>query len=366
MSGNGQELDPQLASGQLMLTSTIEAVEDACLCFDQDLVILAANAAAQRLFGHTADELIGRRCEDFIHPDMEGLFLHTNWIMAKADWRDVELTTGTGAAIRLVMSSVFSSSQDAKVATALFRPASDAGAARQLADGFHPVMHRFLSSMSHELRTPLNAIIGFSDIIGQEVLGAATPQKYSEYARDINGAARHMLDLISDILDYSQIEQNQRLVDIATVDIASAIRFSAGLAKPMAERANVSIRLQGLDTPLLVQADERAVRQIALNLIMNAIRYNKDGGTVQVTSRQESDRGALDVEDTGIGIEDDDFEKIFDPFTTLQDKPYYSQDGGVGLGLTIVRRLADAMDADITVRSVPAQGTMMTVTFPLA
>ncbi|MFP6746283.1 MAG: HAMP domain-containing sensor histidine kinase [Alphaproteobacteria bacterium] len=282
MSGDGREKNPQMVSGQLVLSAAIEAVEDACVCFDRDMLILAANAAAQRLFGYGAEELIGRDARDIIRPAVDGgekemlarLFLHADWTSAKADWRDVKITAADGTTVRLAVSSVLSSSQGMDMATALFRRSSDAGAAtaRQLIAGVHSVMHRFLSSMSHELRTPLNAIIGFSDIIGQEVMGPATPQKYAEYARDINGAARHMLDLITDILEFSQLEQNQRIVNITPVDIVSAIRFAAGLAKPMAEKANVSIRLLGLDAPLLIQADERAVRQIVLNLIMSAIR----------------------------------------------------------------------------------------------
>ena len=361
-----------------MLSSAIEAVEDAYLCFDDSLEVLAVNAAAQSLFGYTAGELIGRNAGDLIRPVADGgekemidnLFSYSDWKSAKADWRDVNVTTKDGSTLRVAVTSVNSSSNGVSVATALFRLISDDGEVvtmgSQTFEGAHSIRNRFLSSMSHELRTPLNAVIGFSDIIGREVLGPATPAEYAEYARDINGAAMHMLDLIRDILEYTQIERSQRSMEITPVDIAAAIRFSAGMARPIAEKANVSMQLSDLDEPILIQADERAVRQIILNLVTNAIRYNKDGGTVRITSRQEAGRGALDVEDTGIGIKTGDIDRIFEPFTTLQERPYSSQDGGVGLGLTIVRRLADAMDADITIRSIPDQGTMMTVTFPLA
>jgi PAS domain S-box-containing protein len=358
--------------------SALEALEDPFVCFDRNFRIVEANEAALSLFGCKRQELLGSAIIEYLTTTsglidqgmMTALFTHSDWHTARNNWMDFCLRRRDGSSIDVVIASICSGGKDNEYCTALIRSSQHDRSVctlsrEELADA-HVAKQRFLSSMSHELRTPLNAIIGFSDIIGKEVFGPASPPQYVDYAGDITDAASHMLDLVADILDFTSLTENHRLFEFSPVDMVSTLRYAAGLVNPVAQKVNVTINLDTQQAPMLVLADERAVRQIMLNLLSNAIRFNEDGGSVDVRARLEDGHGVLDVEDSGMGIASGDVERIFDPFATLQEDSYQSGQYGAGLGLAIVRRLADAMDADITLRSVPDKGTTVSVAFPLA
>jgi two-component system cell cycle sensor histidine kinase PleC len=223
----------------------------------------------------------------------------------------------------------------------------------------------FLANMSHELRTPLNAILGFSDMIAGQALGPIGPPRYVEYATDINSAGRHLLSLISDILDVAKIETGKMEIEPLWLDprhaIEGAVSMMASRARDRHQQMTVTIEA---DAPELF-ADERALKQIVLNLVTNAIKFTPEGGRVSVAGRRASDGGfELCVSDTGPGIPETLIDHLFKPFARL-DNRYDRNEGGTGLGLSLVRGLAELHGGRAWIESSAGKGVRAYVYFPV-
>ena len=222
----------------------------------------------------------------------------------------------------------------------------------------------FLANMSHELRTPLNAILGFSDIIASQSFGPGHPN-YQEYARDIHSSGAHLLELINDILDVAKIEAGKMEIDPRPLDPAQML---AGIERLTAFRAREKqqnlLFLIEPDAPWPV-ADERAFKQIVLNLVSNALKFTQKGGHVRVGCRRGEGGGfLLAVEDDGPGISADKLEAVFQAFSRV-DNRYDRDAGGTGLGLALVRGLAQLHGGNVWIESDTGQGTRVFVYFPL-
>jgi two-component system cell cycle sensor histidine kinase PleC len=223
----------------------------------------------------------------------------------------------------------------------------------------------FLANMSHELRTPLNAILGFSDIIAMQSLGAGAMARYSEYAGDIHTSGAHLLSLINDLLDIAKIESGKMEIDPRPLDATAALREIERLMMPRVRARGQTIAYAvPHDLPLVV-ADERAFRQIALNLISNAVKFTPEGGRIDVRCRRADEGGLLfDVADNGPGIPRDKLEKVFQPFSQI-DNRYGRASGGTGLGLALVRGMAELHGGRAWLESEQGHGTTAHVYFPL-
>ena len=224
----------------------------------------------------------------------------------------------------------------------------------------------FLTNMSHELRTPLNAVIGFSEMIKDQVFGPVGEAHYVEYAQDINAAGTHLLDIINDILSISRIELGEMKLYEGEIDVAhgidSVIRLVALRAQERSIAVGVSVEA-GLP-PLL--ADERALKQILLNVLSNAIKFTNEGGEVQVTARRAAAGGlAIAIADNGIGITPEAMARVAEPFFQA-DGSLERRHEGLGLGLAIVRDLMKLHDGSFAIDSKPGAGTTVTLTFPPA
>lgn len=221
----------------------------------------------------------------------------------------------------------------------------------------------FLAVMSHEMRTPLNGILGFADMLGSE----SDPQSVQEFVSIIRESGRVLLNLISDVLDFSKIESGHLSLDEEPFDPRQLARETVATVTGLAHEKGVTLEtdFDGA-TPRLLIADEKRIRQILLNLIGNAAKFTETGRITLRTNLCEPDaEGGLflkfEVEDTGIGIAPDALERIFEPFDQA-DRSVHRRYGGTGLGLSISRSLARLMGGDVTVRSVPGQGSIFTVT----
>ena len=222
----------------------------------------------------------------------------------------------------------------------------------------------FLANMSHELRTPLNAILGFSDIIAGQALGPAAAARYAEYARDIHDSGAHLLSLINDLLDIAKIEAGKMEIDPRPIDPAAVI---LDVERVMAARLRNHTLVHSLapDLPLVV-ADERAFKQILLNLLSNAIKFTPEGGRIEIGCRRGDGGGLLlEVSDTGPGIDPEKRERVFEAFTQI-DNRYGRAAGGTGLGLALVRGMAELHGGRAWVEGVAGQGATVCVYFPLA
>ena len=221
----------------------------------------------------------------------------------------------------------------------------------------------FLASMSHELRTPLNAVIGFSEIITGKLFGELDA-RYLECGEDILASGRHLLSLINDILDMAKIEAGRYDLDIRHADAADILEGAIRLVRGRALTRGLSLESE-IDARLDdVSVDSQALKQIAINLLTNAIKFTPSGGKVTLTAAPEGDGLRLVVRDTGIGIQPEHLGKIFEPFWQAEG-PLARRHEGSGLGLAISRQLAELHHGNISVRSELDKGTEMTVTlFP--
>ena len=222
----------------------------------------------------------------------------------------------------------------------------------------------FLANVSHELRTPLNAIIGFSEIIKDQLFGPMGNQRYREYAIDIHDSGTHLLSLINDILDLSKIEAGKFELHEEPIDFEAATKSSFRIMRDRAEEAGVTLELDVPPELPRLRADPRAVKQILLNLLSNAVKFTDAGGRVVVSAQLAGNGGLrIQVEDTGIGIAEEDIAKAMAPFGQV-DSSLSRKYEGTGLGLPLTRRLVDLHDASLTLTSRAERGTCVTINFP--
>jgi PAS domain S-box-containing protein len=222
----------------------------------------------------------------------------------------------------------------------------------------------FLANMSHELRTPLNAIIGFAELMTSGILGDNQPERYRGYAGDIHASGVHLLEIINDILDVAKIEARQIQLNEEALHLDDVVAAVVQIMAEQAERAGLSfVRDLGPALPPL-RADVRALRQVLLNLVSNAIKFTPSGGQITIGARHdETGETRLWVADTGIGIAPADMAKLMQPFAQL-DNAYRRKHRGTGLGLVLVRSLAELHGGAVTIESTPSTGTTVTVRLP--
>ena len=252
------------------------------------------------------------------------------------------------------------------LATAIVRAENareEALVARDASERANRMKSMFLATMSHELRTPLNAIIGFSDLIDTQLYGPHADPRYREYAGLISKAGHHLLSLINDILDMSKIEAGKFELHRESFDMRDVVRDCLELMHERANQHGVAAEADVPARPLVIDADLRAVKQILLNLLSNAIKFTPAGGKVMVRVRSENNSLVLSVKDTGIGIPADQLQQLGNPFVQVRNSAGASHEG-TGLGLALVRALAEIHDGALKIESTLGRGTTVTVTIP--
>ena len=218
--------------------------------------------------------------------------------------------------------------------------------------------------MSHELRTPLNAVIGFSDMIRAETFGPLGAPKYSEYSQLISDSGHHLLALINDVLDISKVEAGKFRLSLERLSIKKLVNECVQLVEVSSREADVTVEtILSPDLPE-IDADKRALTQILLNLIYNAIKFSEPGGRIAIRATSNSAYLTLDVIDTGIGISQRDLARLGKPFEQVEDQ-FTKSKPGTGLGLALVKALAELHDGFMMIESTPTKGTRVTVRLPL-
>ena len=236
--------------------------------------------------------------------------------------------------------------------------------AKEQAEVASKAKSEFLANMSHELRTPLNAIIGFADFIDQEPLGSLGNPRYREYVRDIGRSGKHLLEIINDMLDVARIEAGKAELDEQELSLADSVDETIKIMGRQIERARLQLALAIDPTLPRVRADARALRQILLNLVSNAVKFTPEGGTITIGLARLPGQGvALSVADTGIGIAPDDIPKLMQPFAQVHNV-YKRKYQGAGLGLTLVRSFAELHGGTVKIDSALGRGTTITVALP--
>jgi len=236
--------------------------------------------------------------------------------------------------------------------------------ARAAAEEANKAKSQFLSSMSHELRTPLNAVLGFGQLLEMEI--EPDKQEQHEAVTHIIAAGNQLLGLINDLLDLSRIEIGRLEFNIQNVCIAELVKSSVALVgKGMASIRNIRIENNIIDNSLLVQGDSLRIRQVLINLLTNAVKYNRAGGSVTLNcEKRPNDRQRIRVSDTGEGIAAEKLSLLFIPFERIDQKQGSIE--GAGIGLYVCKQLVEAMHGEVGVESIKGQGCTFWFELPVA
>lgn len=222
----------------------------------------------------------------------------------------------------------------------------------------------FLAAVSHELRTPLNAIIGFSDMLVHEMFGAFPDPRQKEYVGIVRDSGQHLLDVVNAILDVSKIESGCYATNPEPFRFGDAVDMCASMLRLQAEARAVDMSVEVATGTGEVNADKRAVQQMLINLVSNAIKFTPDGGSVRIGAKRLGSRLHFWVADTGIGIAEEDLSRLGTPFTQIQND-YTRRFEGTGLGLSLVKGLVALHDGTMAIESAPGEGTTVTISLPI-
>ncbi|MES0007964.1 PAS domain-containing sensor histidine kinase [Mesorhizobium sp. M0062] len=236
--------------------------------------------------------------------------------------------------------------------------ANEAAASAEVAKG------RFLAVVSHELRTPLNAIIGFSDMLLHEMFGGFKDPRQKEYVGLVKESGQHLLAVVTSILDVSRIEAGAYATEPEPFRFIEAVEMCQSMMQLQANAKNIDLQAQIAPDAGEINADRRAVQQILINLVSNAVKFTPDGGNVVVGAKRIGSRLHFWVRDTGIGIAEEDFVNLGKPFMQIQND-YTRRFEGNGLGLSLVKGLVALHDGTMSIESMPGEGTTVTISLPV-
>jgi PAS domain S-box-containing protein len=378
---DGRSREAALLRAETRLADAIEGMSDGFLLWDADDRLVVSNSAVARVDplaaailtpGVTFEEFLRRRIAsgaiaDAVGREEEVIRERIAWHRAESGQPIVQ-RMADGRWIRVVQhrtrdGGVVSIRSDI---TAIKDHEGELMRAKNQAEAANFAKSQFLATMSHELRTPLNAIIGFSDMLLNEVYGPLGALRYAGYAADIKASGQHLLALITDILDMSRIEAGRYELAPERLPLAELLEESLRMVRGRAEEHGIALAAAIEPGLVAITADRRAVKQILLNLLSNALKFTADGGRVTVSARTAPDAGiAIVVADTGAGIPADRLARIFEPFQHVNASVSQASQGA-GLGLSICKRLADLHGLDLAIASALGEGTTVILTFPHA
>ena len=358
------------------LRSILETATDGVVVVGQDGDIRSMNRSASALFNYDEDETRGRPFAMlFAHESQKAVLDYLAGLSGHGvasvlnDGREVIGREAGGGFIPLFMTMGRLSSSAGYCAvirdiTQWKRTEEELRNAKRAAETANAHKSDFLARVSHEIRTPLNAIIGFSDMMATERFGPIGHPRYIEYANDIGRSGRHVLDIVNDLLDISKIEAGEMELEFTAVGLNETISEAVSLVQPQANAQRVIIRTSlSTNVPQIV-ADLRSIKQIALNILSNAIRFTPSGGQIVVSTAYEANGSVvLRIRDTGVGMTRSELEQAMKPFRQVTTGARKRGDG-TGLGLPLTKAMVDANRANFAISSTPNEGTLVEVIFP--
>ena len=366
------ELEERLAE----MRTIIDTATDGVVLIDRDGTIRSISRPAEALFGFDSDDVTGKPFYSLFAIESQraardylvGLSEH-GVASVLNDGREVIGREAQGRFIPLFMTIGRLPNDSGFCAvvrdiTQWKRAEEELTQARAVAERSSSQKTDFLARISHEIRTPLNAIIGFSELMVDEKFGPVANDRYRDYLRDINRSGNHVLSLVNDLLDISKIEAGQQEMDYEAVSLNDTLAETVAMMQPQANRERVIIRSSFASRLPEIVADRRSIRQIALNVLSNAVRYTQAGGQVIVSTAYETSGDiVMRVRDTGIGMSQAEIEQALKPFKQINSLKRARGDG-TGLGLPLTKAMVEANRARFAIASTPGEGTLVEVTFP--
>jgi PAS domain S-box-containing protein len=357
------------------LASIVQLSSDAIVSVTLDRRVASWNRGAEKLYGYSAAEMLGRTVHDTIPPHRAAEAQSLVERVLRGERVDILETErlrkdGTIVAVALGVSPVIDPSgaivgiaSIARDITELKRVEAALIRAKEEAEIANHAKSTFLANMSHELRTPLNAIVGFSEMMKTAVFGVLGDEHYRGYVADIHASGLHLLDIINDLLDLAKIEAGKMRIEEDVVALDVIVGQMVRLMREQAEHAGILLGT-AIDPALpRLRGDQRALRQILLNLVSNAIKFTPQGGQVTIAARADASGLALRVRDTGVGIAPEDLARLMQPFAQIEPVEV-RRHHGTGLGLALVRAMAELHGGSVTIASEPGCGTEVTVRLP--
>ena len=360
----------------LELKAILDTATDGVLVLDQTGRVLSANSSAQALFGYEAGDFTDLTLDDLLAPESRrGVLDYLDRLArgAPAGLLDPgreaigRVRRGGLVPLYITMGRIEDGEKICAVLrdiTTWKRTEEELINARQQAERASTAKSEFLAKISHEIRTPLNAIIGFSEVMMDERFGPVANERYRQYLKDIHTSGGHLITLLNDLLDLSKIEAGKLELTFVSVNLNDLVQQCVAIMQDQANRERVIIRtsLPGNLPPIV--ADARSVRQIALNLLSNSIKFTGAGGQVIVsTALTDDNEVVLRVRDTGVGMSEKELQTALEPFRQLATAARWGS-SGTGLGLPITKALSEANHARFRITSQVAEGTLVEVAFP--
>ena len=357
------------AAGQRYFEDLVVNNPVAIVNLDRDFKITSCNPAFERMFGYSAEEVIGINLDELVQTEgtrAEGQAYTEQTMAGKKAVGIGQRRRKDGSLVDVEIASIPVMVGDEMVGMlALYHDISELLQARREAEGASRSKSQFLANMSHELRTPLNAIIGYSEMLVEEAEEAGNEAMLADLAK-IHSAGRHLLSLINDILDLSKIEAGKMDLYVEEFALAPVVEDVMSTAQPLAEKNGTRLEVSGLEELGSMRSDVTRIRQVLLNLLSNACKFTQ-GGTVRLAVAREADGDGdwlrFVVTDDGIGMSPEQLERLFQAFTQASASTS-SRFGGTGLGLAISRQFCRMMGGDIAVASEEGAGSTFTVRLP--
>jgi len=370
-----------LEQSERRFRSIIEIAPEAVITVNSDARIMVFNKAAERIFGYREEEVSGKHVEILIPPRLRavhaghfrGFATATKFSVPMSGRPDIFGLRKGGEEFPAAASISKSDIDGQRVYTVMLRDITERKRLEDELRASHENLQttlvelersnqaksEFLATMSHELRTPLNAILGFSEVMRHEQFGPIG-DRYRSYANDINSSGYYLLELINEVLDLAAVESGIKSLEPEPFGLGELLKECESIIRQSKKSSTVSVAVQTPQPDITAHADRRAVKQIVLNLLSNAIRYTDPGGSVDLSVDAEGEGFVISVTDTGCGIPEEFMTRITEPFFQVGRTPYMAGEGW-GLGMTIVKSLVELMDGALDIASTVGKGTTVSV-----
>jgi protein-histidine pros-kinase len=367
---------PKIAEDQVdRFRAILEAAPDAMIIVGKDGKIILVNAQTLTLFGYQREELIGQRIELLIperfragHPEKRNGYAHSPKTRPMGAGLDLYALRKDGTEFPAEISLSPMETSEGTFVTAAIRDITERK--RQMEEQNRRMQEanrlksEFLANMSHELRTPLNAIIGFSELMYHEKVGPLSPD-HKEYLGDILTSARHLLQLINDVLDLTKIEAGKMEFRPEVTDLSKVTGEVKDILRGMAGTKKIQVETE-IDPALSkVVLDSSKYKQVLYNYLSNAIKFTPESGKIIIRLKPEgSEQFRMEVEDNGIGVAEKDTAKLFSEFQQL-DAGTGKKYAGTGLGLALTKRIVEAQGGSVGMKSELGKGSVFFAVLPL-